>query len=833
MKNGVKFMNQHKLQLAWRLFKDDCHNTNQQILQATQVLLMMFIVTLSLTSESVQSHLKHNLSNLLGADLVLSNKGALSAAALQQLTKNSEDIIFTQSLKTTLTHQEKWQHATIKAVSKDYPLQGEVLISDNIGGEIYAATASPQSGMLWIDSRLAAGLNAKIGDTLTISSSQLTISHILQHEPDRLMEGHNVDMRALMHRDDFNSLGLADDTVTYRYLLNASEGQVKEIIDWQKQRLPSAQIRHKKGAHPLALFWQRTENLIGLASVILLFMAAIAIYQISNIQIRKEQHFTAVCMSVGATRSEVLFVSVIKWLIHLLLLFPAVMILSNVAHFIIVHWLSAALPDLTWALDTSTALIAFAGCSLILAVFQVPVWLALKHATVKQLVLNLPQAPRTIVSLLSALSVLFMVTAVYSDNGLLTTMVLGAMFACVALIALISWGSLTLGEKLTQSHSGLVPFALFMMKQRLVSKSTQIMGVGLCSFLLLFTLMLMHDLGATMHQYQRQFDGNLIVSQADSQQMEALEEWSINHQGEIRQQKPFVYAKVVNVNGLAINDFISRPSASLATLQQSIRLHWANEVPANNKVIAGTWWSRSAGNWQQISIEEEVMTDIGLSIGDRLTIVVGQKPIDFTIVASHIYKPGAGSITFWVQMPASAVNFIDAPHYYMASIEINDDSVKHLSKLWQQYPTLRMVSMQEMIARFDATLKLVTQVISGFSILIISLSVIVMIASVLAYEPQERKKNSVIMSFGLPKRTCLSINMIEWSMTGGIASFGAMLGTWLAGTLIYQSQFSLSYTPDFVWLLSTLFIITSAVMALGVFVSRHTLNSSIRDLLAE
>ncbi|GBL05425.1 ABC transporter permease [Glaciecola sp. KUL10] len=826
-------MNKHSFQLAWRLFIEDCHNTNQRILQATQVILMMFIVTLSLTSESVQSHLKHNLSNLLGADLVLSNKGALSAADLQQLTENSDDIIFTQSLKTTLTHQEQWQRATIKAVSQDYPLQGELLLSDSIGGEIYVATTSPETGSLWIDTRLAAGLNVKIGDTLTIASSQLTITHILQHEPDRLMEGHNVDMRALIHRDDFNQMGLADDTVTYRYLVNASQEQVNNIINWQESQLPSAQVRHKKGAHPLALFWQRTENLIGLASVILLFMAAIAIYQISNIQIRKEQHFTAVCMSVGATRSEVLFVSVIKWLIHLLFLFPVVMILSNILHFIIVHWLSSALPDLAWALDTQTALFAFAGCSLILAVFQVPVWLALKHATVKQLVLNLPQAPRTIVSLLSALSVLFMVTAVYSDNGLLTTMVLGSMFACVTLIAVISWVSLTVGETLTQKHSGLVPFALFMMKQRLVSKSTQIMGVGLCTFLLLFTLMLMHDLGATMHQYQRQFDGNLLVSQADSQQMDALEEWSASHRGEIRQQKPFVYANVVKVNGQAINDFSSRPSASLATLQQSIRLHWTDKVPANNKLTAGKWWKGKEDNWQQISIEEEVMTDIGLSIGDRLTIVVAQKPIEFTIVASHVYKPGAGSITFWVQMPASAVNFIDAPHYYMASIEINDDSVKHLGKLWQQYPTLRMVSMQEMIARFDATLKLVTQVISGFSILIISLSVIVMIASVLAYEPQERKKNSVIMSFGLPKRTCLSINMIEWAMTGGIASIGAMLGTWLAGVLIYQSQFSLPYEPDFVWLLSTLLLITSAVMVIGVFVSRQTLNSSIRDLLAE
>ena len=825
--------------MAWRLFLEDIRTVNQRVLQATQTLLMVFIVTLTLTSESVQQHLEHNMANLLGADAVVTHTGALSAEEFAYLQQTSSAVVFTQSLKTTLTHREKWQRVTLKAVDENYPLQGQVQISDSQSEAAYSAEFAPTPGEIWLDSRLAAGLAMTVGDTLTIAGISLSVTQIVHHEPDRLMEGHNVDMRALVNRQDFTLLGFADDTIQYRYLFNADKAQIDQLSMWQQQQLPSAEFRHRQGSHPLALFWQRTENFMGLTSVILLFMAAIAIYQISRIQMRKEQHFSAVCMSVGGSRSEGLKVSIYKWLLHVGALFPIVLAIATLCHWAIVDWLSATLTNLVWQPSLITAGLAFGACALILAVFHLPVWLSLKQASVKQLVFNFPHPQRAIVSLGSAITVLLVVTAIYSDNGLLTTMVLGSMAACVALIALVSWFSLTLGEKLTQRYSGLIPFASFMMRQRIVSKSTQIMGVGLCAFLLLFTLMLLRDLGNTMHNYQRQYDGNLFVSQADNSQMQAVESWAQVQGGEVRQQKPFMYAKLIRVNRQSLDEFATRPSESLATFKRSIRMHWTDEVPNNNRVINGQWWSskppetQGRQNWQQISVEQEVMTDIGLALGDQLTFMVGERAVDFTIVASHAYKPGAGSITFWVQMPAAAIEHLSGRHYYMASIEANEDSFNTLGELWQQHPTLRMVSMREIMARFDNTLTLVTQIISGFALMIICVAGIVIVSSVLAYERQERKKNSVIMSFGLPKRTCLHINLIEWAITGGIAASGAMFGTWLAGVLIYQSQFSLPYSPDFIWLGGTLLVIMAIVILIGHLASRNSLSSSIRELLAE
>lgn len=819
--------------LAWQLFIDELAKPHVQLLTVTQVLLMVFVMTLTLTSTSIQRHLKDNMENLLGADAVVSQHGALADKHIQRLNALSNSYIYTQSVETTLTHTDKWQRASLKAVDDTYPLHGKLKVSDDLETPSYSTDMTPASGEIWLDSRLAASLGVNTGATLNITDLSFKVTHILHHEPDRLLEGHSVAMRAMLNRHDFSQLNFDDDTVHYRYLINATKSQTDDIIAFQKHALPSAQVRHRHGAHPLALFWQRTENLIGLASILLLFMASIAIYQLSRLQIKKEQYFSAVCISLGASRHESLRVSVYKWLIHMSLILPLVMGVAILCHWTIVNWLSQTLPDLRWELLLATTFWSYFASVLLLVLFQLPIWLSLRKSSVKQLLLNPGQQQQNTLSIMCTLCALTIVTLVYSDNALLTFMMLCAMFVCVAVISLLSWLSLTVGEKLTQQHSGLLPFATFMMRQRLVSKSTQIMGVGLCVFLLLFTLMLLRDLGNTMQAYNRQFDGNLLVTQANLQQMQAITLWAEKHNAEIRQHKPFMYAKLTHINQQSLNQFVDHPSESLSAFQHNIRLHWTQAVPANNRIINGQWWEAASKDWRQVSIEQEVMTDLGLNIGDNLTFAIAGKTVDFTIVASHEYKPGAGSITFWVQMPAVGASFIDVPHYAMASIEVDNAHFPSIGNLWQRFPTLRMVSIKEMAQRFDSTLTLVTQVMSGFSLLIASLAAIVIVSSVLTYERSERKKNSVIMSFGLPRKLCLTLNLIEWCLTGTIAALGAIVGTWLAGSIIYQSQFSIPYQPSVMWLLTALMIIIIVVVAIGYLASRHTLSSSIHELLTE
>jgi predicted lysophospholipase L1 biosynthesis ABC-type transport system permease subunit len=562
-------------------------------------------------------------------------------------------------------------------------------------------------------------------------------------------------------------------------------------------------------------------------------MAAIAIEQIAQVHLKKEQYFSAICMSLGASKATGLQLSLSKWLINILVLIPFVAILSGLFHWLIVGWLSEKFADISWQLEFWLAVKTIATCVLLFAVFHSPVWLSLSQTSVAKLFNQNQKSISLAFIKLCALLVLVLVAIKYSDNGLLTLMLVGSISITILLMATVSWAVLSLGEKASQQFSGLIPFTLFMMKQRLLSKSTQILGIGLSTFLLLFTLMLLKDLGDTMVSYQRTHDGNVMISQANQTQMKAIEQWSALHNISLRQTKPYFYAKVVRINDQALSQFSQKPSDSLATLSSAIRLHWSETIPKNNRLIQGEWWQKESKNWQQLSLEEEVMTDLGLSLGDKLTFIIHQQSYTFTITASHEYKPGAGSITFWMQMPNSAVQHINAPQYHMSSLELKDQQWPLLSQIWENYPTVRMVSLQELTKQFDDILAMITKVISGFAVMIILLAVIVMLSSINALESKEKKKNSVIMSFGFLKSTCLQLNIIEWLITALIIAIGAIAGTYITGLLIYQSQFSLSYQPDLFILLITLATILTTVTLVGVYASRHSLKSSVKQLMAD
>ncbi|WNC67711.1 FtsX-like permease family protein [Thalassotalea nanhaiensis] len=826
-------MLKHHTQLAWHYSVQEYRQPHQKLLRWVQATLMIFIVTLTLSSSTIQHYLQSNLQNLLGADAVLTQKDKLTAKQITSLTNVSDKVVSTLQINATLTFNGKWQRTKLKAVGSDYPLQGQLLTSTSLQSPATATNGGPTAGNIWVDSRLFTSLTLSIGDSINIGEQAFIVSRVLVHEPDRLMEGHNVSMRAMMNIIDMEKLAFPTDLIQHRYLVSASKSQIQQLINWQQEQLPAAQVHHKQGAHPLALFWQRTENFLGLASIVLFFMAAIAIEQIAQVHIKKEQYFSAICMSLGASKATGLQLSLFKWLINILLLLPVVAILSGVFHWLIVDWLAATFSQIHCQLDVWLMTKTIASCVLLFAVFHSPVWLTLCQTSVAKLFHQNHKSISLGLIKLCALVVLVLVAVKYSDNGLLTVMLVSSITITIILMVAISWTVLTLGEKASQQLSGLIPFTLFMMKQRLLSKSTQILGIGLSTFLLLFTLMLLKDIGDTMTSYQRTHDGNVMVSQASQPQMRAINKWSKQHGISLRQTAPYLYAKVVKINDQALNKFTQKPSDSLATLSRSIRLHWSDTIPNTNRLVQGQWWKKDTKNWQQISIEEEVMTDLGLNLGDELTFIIHQQSFTFTITASHVYKPGAGSITFWVQMPPSAIQHINAPQYNMASLELNDDQWPLLSQLWQAHPSIRMISLQELTKQFDDILAMITKVISGFALMIILLAIIVILSSINALESKEKKKNSVIMSFGFLKKTCLQLNIIEWLITALIIATGAIVGTYITGMLIYQSQFSLTYQPNLFILFITLAIILSTVTLLGVYASRHSLKSSVKQLMAD
>ncbi len=819
--------------LAWEHFCQQYRTSDSRLLRWTQLCLIFFLLTLNLTSHSIQQYLDDNLQQLLGADVVISQFTPLNQTQLDQVNQLNNGMSVVQQLNVTLTNKQIWQNMQLKVVDDNYPLQGQLKTSVLTNSVSETTTSGPKPGFIWLGPRAFSTLDLTIGQTINMAEHNFIVERILHHEPDRLMEGHNVAMRAMIHKKDYLKIKKqSQEKINYRYLLSADLSQSAHIISWAKTNLPTAQVLHRQGGHPLALFWQRTENFLGLTSVLLFLMAAIAIDQAGRRQLLKQKHYIALCMSMGINQQQGILFSFINWIINFLLLLIPSFFAAFLAQEFIVSQLQQEFTGIASQINYAELIKMVAILFLLLISFQIPNWIEISKTTVAQLIRQQQHTSMKFHRVFWSLLSITILAFVYSDNLLLTGLTMGIMAASTLILALLTWLTLTLGEKLSIGKTGLLAFSFFMMKNRLLSKSAQILGVGLCTTLLLFTLSLMKDIGVTMGKYTRSHDGNLIIAQAQEEQLIPLQNWSKQTNSEIRQLKAFSYGQLIAINDKSLTEHSDKPSDSAATLAKPIRLHSTQELPVNNQVISGKWWHDTDQNWQQISAEQEIITDMGLNIGDKLSFDINSKRFDFILKASHEFVPGKGTVTFWFQIPQSAVDIIQAPRFYMGSMELPDSAWPKLSQLWQQHPSLRLTPVKEMTERFDDMLAILIKLVSAFSAMISLLALLVIMASVQGYEADEKLKNALLLSFGQSKLTCLKLSIMEWLTTALIASVGAILGTWLAGSLIYSSQFGMQYTPDIIWTISSLFVVIIIVCSAGLITSRHSLRTSIKQLLA-
>lgn len=797
-----------------------------------QAILFTFLLTLSQLSGNIQNYFQDNMDQMLGADVVLTQNTPLTASTIEQLGKWNTKVVTTNHQTLVANAGDKWQKLKVKGVKSDYPLKGEVLISNGGVDTTTAAQQMPAAGEIWLDSRAMSALSVSIGQQVFIQSKAFTVTNTLQHEPDRLMETHSVEMRAIANANELSVLSISQENIDYRYLIEVDSKHFDAIEAWYETAYPSGYFISKDKRHPLALFWQRTENVIGITSILLFFMAAIAIWQLtSNIE-NNEKRFTALLLSFGKSESFCVLFSLIKWLLYLVLVTPISLVLSWLLQGQLIAQLQSTIPGLVASWQTMTFLQTFVLYSSIFILFLIPSWLSVKSASIRALFSDGSSKGYLWLKAILSLVLLSFLALTYTDNPLLTTYLLVSIFSVVIFVVVFSWALLWTVEKLTAKRTGLFAFTVFMMKQRLLVKSTQILGVALSAFLLLFTLSFMHDLGESIEKYQRKHDGNLLVSQANEQQMKAIETAVNSVDGQMLQKKPFVFAKLVRINETKLAESQDKPSESLSTMMREIRMHPTKEIPSNNRVLSGDWQNKQ-GDWQVVSVEQEVYEDLGLALGDKLTFSINNRLHTFTLEATHGYVSGNGSITFWVNVPETIVSNLQLSPNYMASLNVEESSMSVIDELWQQFPTLRITSMAELTKRFDDTLALLSKLVVSFSSILMLMVLIVVYASVVSTEKAEKQKNALIMSFGFGKQTCSLIYVMEWVLTGAVAAFAAIGGNWIAGSLIYQSQFGLVYQPDMLWILQLLLFILVSVVVTGVMLSRAGLTGSVRTLMSE
>ncbi|NIC06765.1 ABC transporter permease, partial [Billgrantia bachuensis] len=255
---------------------------------------------------------------LLGGDLVLEQGRPFDDELRQTLEDAGLSLSDQVDMVTMVSLDEAFQPASLKAVDRAYPHYGRIQVDRGEG--IESVAHGPAPGEAWLAPRLALLLEAELGDRVQVGEGELTVTGLVEREPDQSGGFGNFNPRLMLHVDDLEATNLVQPGARVEYeLLAAGPPQALESLGPLLERLrrEGVEVRDVRRDRPgLGNALERAEKYLSLAGLAAVLLAGVAVAMATRRYVERHLDTAALLRCFGATQRDLvwLFALQLLWL---------------------------------------------------------------------------------------------------------------------------------------------------------------------------------------------------------------------------------------------------------------------------------------------------------------------------------------------------------------------------------------------------------------------------------------------------------------------------------------------------------------------------------------
>jgi len=102
---------------------------------------------------------------------------------------------------------------------------------------------------------------------------------------------------------------------------------------------------------------------------------------------------------------------------------------------------------------------------------------------------------------------------------------------------------------------------------------------------------------------------------------------------------PMVRGRLTELNGKPVKEAVTKDER-VGALNRELNLTWMEELPEDNGIVAGQWFTN--GQTDGVSIEAELAGKLGVEVGDELGFTIGSEKITETVTSVRTTCPPRG-----------------------------------------------------------------------------------------------------------------------------------------------------------------------------------------------
>ncbi|MBL8564052.1 MAG: drug:proton antiporter [Gemmobacter sp.] len=259
-----------------------------------------------------------------------------------------------------------------------------------------------------------------------------------------------------------------------------------------------------------------------------------------------------------------------------------------------------------------------------------------------------------------------------------------------------------------------------------------------------------------------------------------------------------------------IND---RPAAEIAGDHWVVRgdrgISYADALPAGTEVVAGEWWPEGYQGEPQVSFSAEEAEEIGLKLGDRLTVNVLGRDITARITSLREVDFATGGMGFVMVLNAAALQ--GAPHSHIATIYASEaEEAGILRDLAGTWPNITAIRVRDAIARATEALDTIATATAWAAAAVLATGFVVLIGAAAAGEPARVYESAVLKVLGASRARILAGFLLRAGLMGAAAGLVAILvgiaSGWAVMVLVMEADYQ--FEP-----VSALLIVSGGVLA--------------------
>ena len=247
--------------------------------------------------------------------------------------------------------------------------------------------------------------------------------------------------------------------------------------------------------------------------------------------------------------------------------------------------------------------------------------------------------------------------------------------------------------------------------------------------------------------------------------------------------------------------------------------------PDGTELTEGEWWAPGYSGPPLVSFADEEGRELGLELGDRITVNVLGRDIEATITSFRIVEFSTGGLGFVLVMNPGAL--AGAPHTHIATVFSTEAAGKEVFRdVTSAYPNVTAISVRERIDYVARVLRQLAAATTYGAAVTLVTGFIVLVGAAAAGERARIFEAAVLKTLGASRRRVLSSLLMRSATLGLAAGAVAIFAGGAAGWAVMTFVMEMEYSFEPVSAVSIVLGGTVATLLAGMLFAMAPLNSS-------